>query len=146
MRLGSFAPPGTEIVEQTDFEWMQGLWLHEGIGFTWFGQLMEQPDETAGLEVLFEELDGASIDRMLKFMHLPITPGMQFEQLRDLLGWPVTTNVFTSDRKTYNFRVGAGDQYQVGCTVHVEQGLIHVSIIRSDVRRRLALAAEGERV
>jgi len=146
MRLGSFVPLGTEIVEQSYFEWMQGLWLHEGIGFTWFGRLMEQPEETAGLEVLFEELDGVSIDRILKFMHLPITPGMQFEQLRDLFGWPSTTNVFASDRKTYNFRVGHGDQYQVGCTVHVEQGLIYVSVIRSDVRRRLALTAEEERI
>jgi hypothetical protein len=145
MRLGSFVPPGTEIVEQSYFEWMQGLWLHEGIGFTWFGRLMEQPDETAGLEVFFEELDGASIDRIFKFMKLPIAPGIRFEQLRDLFGWPVTTNVFTSDRKTYNFCVGANDEYQVGCTVHAEQGLIYVSVIRSDIRRRLALAADEER-
>ena len=91
MRLGFFVPPDIEIVEQSDFEWMQGLWLHEGIGFTWFGRLMEQSDDTAGLELLFEELDGTSIGRILKFMHLPVAPGMQFEHLRDLFGWPVTT-------------------------------------------------------
>jgi hypothetical protein len=70
---------------------------------------------------------------------------MRLEQLRDLFGWPDTTDVFTSDRKTYNFCIGSGEQYQVGCTVHDEQGLIYVSVIRSDVCRQLAAAAEKER-
>ena len=68
MRLGSFVPPGTEIVHQSDFEWMGGLWLHEGIGFTWFGRLMTQSDQTAGLEVFFEELDETSIGRILRLL------------------------------------------------------------------------------
>jgi hypothetical protein len=142
MRLGSFLPPGTEIVEQSYFEWMSGLWLHEGIGFTWIGRLMAQSDQTAGLEVFFEELDEASIDRILRFLRLPLSPGMKTEKLHDLFGWAGTTNVFTSDRKTYNFRIGHGDQYQLGCTVQDEGGLVHVSVIRSDIRRQLALAAE----
>ena len=45
MRLGSFVPPGTEIVEQSYVEWMDGLSLHEGIGLTWFGRLMAQLDQ-----------------------------------------------------------------------------------------------------
>jgi hypothetical protein len=49
MRLGSFVPPGTELVEQSYVEWMDGLWLHEGIGFTGFGRLMAESDQTAGL-------------------------------------------------------------------------------------------------
>ena len=145
MRLGSFVPPGTEIVEQSSFEWMDGLWLHEGIGFTWFGRLMAQSEQTAGLEVFFGELDEASIGKILRFLQLPLNPGMKTEKLHELFGWPNTTNVFTSDRKTYNFRVGQGDQYQVGCTVQDEGGLIHLSVIRSDTRRQLALAAEKER-
>jgi hypothetical protein len=145
MRLGSFVPPGTEIVEQSYFEWMGGLWLHEGIGFTWFGRLMAQSDQTAGLEVFFEELDEASIDRILRFLRLPLNPGMKPEKLHELFGWPSTTNVFTSDRKTYNFDIGHGDQYQVGCTVQDEGGLVHLSVIRSDIRRQLALATEKVR-
>jgi hypothetical protein len=105
--------------------------------------LKAQSDQTAGLEVFFEELDEASIDRILR---LPLNPGMKTENLQDLFGWPSTTNVFTSNRKTYNFRVGHGDQYQVGCTVQDEGGLMHLSVIRSDIRRQLALAAEKERV
>jgi hypothetical protein len=144
MRLGSFVPPGAEIVEQSNFEWMGGLWLHEGIGFTWFGRLMAQSDQTGGLEILFEELDEASIERILRFLRLPLRPGMKTEKLHDLLGCPSTTNVFTSDRRTYNFRVGQGNEYQVSCTVQDEGGLIHVAVIRSDVHRHLALAAENE--
>ena len=62
-------------------------------------------------------------------------------------GWPITTNVFTSDlkTKTYNFRVGRSDQYHVGCTVRDDEvGLIHLSVIRSDLRRQLALADQKE--
>jgi hypothetical protein len=145
MRIGSFVPPGTEIVKQSYFEWMGGLWLHEGIGFTWFGRLMAQPDQTAGLEVFFEELDEASIERILQFLRLPLNPGMKTEKLHDLFGGPSTTKVFTSDRKTYSFRIGQGDQYQVSCTVQDDGGLIHLSVIRSDIRRQLALAAEKVR-
>ena len=144
LRLASFVPPGTEIVEQSNFEWMGGRWLHEGIGFTWFGRLMAQADQTAGLEIFFEELDEASISGILRILRLPIDPGMKREALHDLFGWPNTTNVFAPDRKTYNFRVGHGDQYQVGCTVQDEAGLIHLSVIRSDIRREFALAAENE--
>ena len=145
LRLSSFVPPGTEIIEQSYVEWMDGLWLAEGVGFTWFGRLMAQSDQTAGLEVLFKELDEASIGRILRFLRVPLNPGMKFEKLRELFGWPSTTNVFTSDRKTYKFRVGYGDQYEIGCTVQDEHGLIHLSVIRSDIRRQLALAAAKNR-
>lgn len=138
IRIGSFVPGDKRIVEQSNFEWMDGLWLHEGIGFTWFGRLMAQPDKTAGLEVLFDELDESSIGAILRFLRLPVSPGMKYEKLREAFGWPSTTVVFTTDRKTYNFRAGIGDQYQVGCTVQDEYGLIHLSVIRSDIRRQLA--------
>jgi hypothetical protein len=74
-----------------------------------------------------------------------LNPGMTTEKLHDLFGWPSTTKVFTSDQKTYSFRIGQGDQYQVGCTVQDDGGLIHLSVIRSDIRRQLALAAEKAR-
>jgi hypothetical protein len=106
---------------------------------------MSQPDQTAGLEVFFEELDEASIVRILRFLRLSLNPGMKADKLHDLFGWPSTTKVFTSDRKTYYFRIGRGDQYQIGCTVQDEGGLIHLSVIRSDIRRQLALAAEKDR-
>jgi hypothetical protein len=145
MRLGQFVPPGTKIVEQSYFEWMGGLWLSEGIGFTWFGRLMTQPDQTAGLQVFFEELDETTLSRILRFLRLPLQPGMNVESLRNLFGWPTITDVFASDRKTYNFRVGGGEQYRIGCTVQDDDGLILLSVIRSDIRRKLAVESEKER-
>jgi hypothetical protein len=142
IRIGSFVQTDKRIVERPNFEWMHGLWLHEGIGFTWFGRLMSQPDQTAGLEILFEELDESSIGSILHFLRLPVSPGMKYEKLRETFGWPSTTTIFTTDRKTYSFRVGIGDQYQVDCTVQDQHGLIHLSVIRSDIRRQLALAAK----
>lgn len=141
LRLRSFLPAATAIVEQENFEWMDGLWWHEGIGFTWFGRLMSCPDDTAGLEILFEELDSETVTRILKSISLPIRPGMRAADLQVVLGTPQTTEVFTTYRRTYCFRVGSIEAYEVGCTVRDDSGLIHVSVIRSDIRRKLALAA-----
>lgn len=52
LRLRDFLPSGINIVEQPNFEWMNGSWWREGIAFTWFGRLMNERDHTAGLELL----------------------------------------------------------------------------------------------
>ena len=143
MRLRDFLPAGIDIVEQPNFAWMNGLWWREAIGFTWFGRLMNERDNTAGLELLFKELDLETAKQMLDSMGLPLHPGMLRNDLLALFGIPQMTRKLEDDRWTYNFHVGSTGTYQVGCTVHDNFGLIHVSVIRSDVRRMLALAAAG---
>jgi hypothetical protein len=44
------------------------------------------------------------------------------------------------DRSAHVFRLGAPDLYEVSCTISDKQGRIHVSIIRNDLRRLLAVA------
>jgi hypothetical protein len=138
LRLRGFLPVGTQITEQPDFEWMNGHWWHEGIGFTWFGRLMEKREDTAGLELLFDELDHETIKAILDFIGLPLDPGMRIGNLEKILGIPESAQVFINDRRTYNFRVGPTEPYQLGCTVHNDHGLTHISVIRSDIRRLLA--------
>jgi hypothetical protein len=123
LRLRDSLPAGTAIVEQGNFEWMNGAWWHEGIGFTWFGRLMDKRDDTAGLEILFEELDLKTVKQILNLIGLPVYPGMRIDDLHVIIGTPQTTQIFTKDRRTYNFRIGSIETYQVGCTVHDDFGL-----------------------
>lgn len=138
MRLGPFVPPGTQIVKQSHWEWMEGLWHYEGIGFTWLGRPMASPGETACLELDFSELDNDCLSRLFQHLQLPLRPGMPFEELRELLGSPIRTHARMADRKSYDFSLGTEELYEVGCSVHAEQGLRHVSLIRADVLSGLA--------
>jgi hypothetical protein len=140
LRLRQFLPSDSKVIERRRFEWMNGLWLYEGIGFTWFGRLEQAPDVTAGLELSFDELESGSLQRILVRLGLPLTPGMRSTEIATQLGPVFQTEVYTDDRKTYVYRLGQSQVYEVSCTVQDAVGLIHVSVIRNDVRRRLAVA------
>jgi hypothetical protein len=137
LRLRRLVPRSVKVVEHDGWEWMYGTWRYEGIGFTWFGRLEAKPRVTAGLEIVFEELSGASAKRILRAAGLPVSAGMRLAELRRRLGSPVSTEQFVSDRKTYVFLIGSRNRYRVGCTVRRRHGLIHVSVIREDVREQL---------
>jgi hypothetical protein len=138
--LRRFVPKSAKVIEHDGWEWMNGTWWYEGIGFTWFGRLETKPQSTAGLEIYFEELSAASAKRLLKAAGLPVFPGMRLAKLRACFGRPVSIHQFVSDRKTYSFVMGVGNRYRVGCTIHRRHGLIHVSAIREDVHAQLDAA------
>ena len=140
LRLRQFLPPDAAVVEHGGFQWMGGVWLYEGIAFTWFGRLEDTPDVTAGFELNFEELDGKSLHRILNAVALPVRSGMNASELESVLGKRYTTQIFVEDRQTHIFRLGDPDLYEVSCTIHADDGLMHVSLIRNDTRRRLAVA------
>ena len=140
MRLRALLHGDNRLVEHDGFSWMGGQWVYEGIGFTWFGRLEDQPEITQGVEIDFGEISPEAAARILDALGLPLYFGMQLDQIKEFLGPIDTTQRFVDDRATYNFRVGNPESYQVGCTVHEADGLIHVSLIRSDTRRRLAVA------
>jgi len=140
LRLRRFVPATTQVTEHDGFEWMKGRWWYEGIAFTWFGRLEETPDETGGLEILFEELPSRAAKRILYTIGLPVFPGMERARVLGCLGEPIGTDTFVDDRNTYRFLIGTSDQYEIGCTIQRDHGLIHVSIIRDDIRRRLDAA------
>ena len=140
MRLRALLPGDERLVEHDGFSWMGGQWIYEGVGFTWFGRLEDQPNITHGVEIAFDELSPELVSQLFDALGLPLYPGMQLEQISEVLGQLQTVERYVSDRATYNFRAGTPDSYQVSCTVHETAGLIHVSLIRSDTRRRLAVA------
>jgi hypothetical protein len=140
LRLATFLPAAVQIHRHGNFKWMGGTWRYEGIGFTWFGQLEGTPEETGGAELYFEDLDAESSSRILKAIGLPLVAGIRAEQLNSIFGPNFQTVRFVDDRVTHVFRLGEPDVYEVSCTVSHEQGLVHVSIIRNDLRRTLAVA------
>ena len=119
---------------------MGGVRHYEGIGFTWFGQLEGTSEGTGGIELYFEELDEATASKILRAVGLPLVAGLSAEQLDAVLGPNYETRHFVEDRITHVFRLGSPDVYEVSCTVERVRGLTHVSIVRNDLRRSLAVA------
>jgi len=140
LRLRRLVPRSANVIEHDGWEWMNGNWWYEGIGFTWFGRLEAKPKVTAGLEVSFEELSVASARKILKAAGLHVSAGMRLAEVRGRLGAPVSIDQFVPDRKTYVFVIGTKSRYRVGCTIRRRHGLIHVSAIREDVHEHLAAA------
>jgi hypothetical protein len=143
LRLRRFLPASARIVEHDGFEWMHGLWCYEGIGFTWFGRLETSRHITSGLELYFQEISKVGAKRILATLGVSVYPNMRMTELTKLLGKPQDTLIFASDRKTPVFEIGARHKYQLSCTVHNRRGLIHMSIIRSDVLKALESAASA---
>jgi hypothetical protein len=139
MRLRTMLDVDDQLVEHDGFSWMGGQWLYEGIGLTWFARLEEEPEVTQGIEIAFDEISPGMAVRILDALGLPLFPRMELEQVKEALGQVETTKRFVPDRATYNFRVGTSEAYEISCTIHETEGLIHFSLIRSDTRRKLAV-------
>lgn len=134
LRLRDFLPPGTDIEENTGWEWMGTDWFNEGIGFTSFSRHVNTPDQTGGLEINFEELPAENIEHLLNAIGLPLEPGMTAQEVLSALGEPRHTRGRASDRKNFEFHLGSAHPYEVSCTVMNDQeGLIYVSVVRQDL-------------
>jgi len=137
LRLREFC--GDEVEESgfPDWEWMDGHWFRENIGFTWFGRLSDMPDETGSLEIYHCELTDDVLARIFALLGLPLSMGLQFDAVVRLLDQPIAVSSFVDDRKTYEFKLGSQQPYQVSCTIQNEEGLIFVSMIREDVLAKI---------
>ena len=132
LRLRDFVPDSIAIGETPDWEWMGSVWHNESIGLTSFSRHTSTPDETGGLEISFPELPADCIQRIFTAIGLPLRPGMSTPDVLSALGTPTGTHQFVPDRRTYDFTVGPAQLYVVGCTVVDTEGLIHVTVVRSD--------------
>src|SRR5262245_18135594 len=113
---------------------MGGFWINEGIpGFTSLSRHEATPDEAGGLEVDSRDLSLSDIVAIFDTIHLPLRPGMTFEEVRSVLWEPGQTHTFVADCKSYDFTVGSQYPYYVSATVHDTDGLIYAAVIRKDV-------------
>jgi len=137
LRLREFCGDEVAESEYADCEWMGSHWYSDGIGFTWFGRLHDMPQETGGLEVALLDIPEPVWSRIFASLHLPLRAGMTLDAITGILGAPFETRTFVEDRKTYRFKVGSKHPYRISCTVHDDDGLIFVSVIREDVLSKI---------
>lgn len=129
LRLRKLLEPEARIVEHKGWEWMGHDWWYEGIGFTWFGRLERDPSKTAAFELSLTELSVDQLAVLSRALALPVKHGMSLPELTSLLGHPVSSEQFVSDRRTYDFRVSSDISYIVSATIQERSGLIHVAAV-----------------
>ncbi len=141
LRLKQFVGKDVEVSETDGWEWMGGYWVNEGVnGFTSFSRLEDTPEETGGLEIDFVELPASSARAILDAVRLPLRSGMKLEDVYAVLGEPKEKDTFgkyVHDRQTDNFEVGSEQPYYVSCTVHNENGLVYLAVLRGDVLSKI---------
>jgi hypothetical protein len=138
LRLDQFCSGEISSTGAAIWEWMDGAWYCDAIGFSWFGCLEDMPDQTGCMEVDLLDLPQHESQAILSAIGLPLTAGMRLEAVEHALGAPIEVMSFVDDRNTYVFQVGPEDSYIVDCTIQDDAGLIFVSVLREDVRQRIS--------
>lgn len=133
LRLTNFYPNKEEIDLLVDWEYMDGMWIGEGVGFSTFLRPYNKPNCLGSIELDMIDLSNEVVTSVLQKVMLPLEKEMSAEQINGWLGPPVNTVQFVADRRTYEYSVGRKYRYLVSCTVHESQGLIFVGIMRQDM-------------
>jgi hypothetical protein len=81
------------------------------------------------------ELDEGVQQEILACLGIPIARGLNARQLGRVLGRARKTLALVRDRRTYEYVVGDAEKYHLSCTVHEDDGLIYVVMMRGDWRR-----------
>lgn len=136
LRFADFLPEGSELSDEEHYEWMNGLWRYEGIGFSWFGAPMDGPGGTACFELFADEVSSETMRRIMNKVGLPIAFGMSRAQVEAVLGAPFATSSHSDDRVTLEFLTSDAEAYYLCCTVLHEGGLVFFSLLRGDLYRK----------
>jgi hypothetical protein len=136
LRFTEFLPEGTEVSEEGHYEWMNGLWHYEGIGFSWFGAPMDDPTSTACLELFADEVPANVMERIMERIGLPLAFGTSRERIETLLGKPFTTSTFSDDRISCEFMTTGTEPYYISCTILHDGGLVFFSLMREDLYKK----------
>lgn len=127
MRLVDYLPADT--VESIDsWEYLEREWRGESSGFTEWLRLVSDPEILRSAALDLVALPRSASAAMLTALVLPLRLGMTTDEVIAVLGAPRETAAFVSDRKTYYFRAGSSDIYEVSCTVHRDSGLIYLTV------------------
>jgi hypothetical protein len=120
---------GTEHVTQlTGWEYLGQTWIGEASGFTECLRLESDPDVTRAVAVDLVSMPDAAVASVLAVLRLPVRAGLSLQDIVAMLGEPTETHTFVQDRVTVAFRVDCVDSYEVGCTIHEDQGLIYLTV------------------
>ncbi len=136
LHFADFLPEGSELSAEDHYEWMNGLWRYEGIGFSWFGAPMDEPGHTACFELFADEVHPLTMSRIMNKVGLPIAFGMSRVQVEAVLGEPFATSSYSDDRVTLEIMTSGSEAYYLSCTVLHEGGLVFFSLLRGDLYRK----------
>jgi len=82
------------------WEFMERIWVGEAAGFSEWLRLADQPAELRSLALDFTSFPPEITEVVLRRLGIPLRPGMNLEQLRDLLGEPAREVRFARGRVT----------------------------------------------
>lgn len=127
LRLADFM--AAEHLEQLrGWEYLERCWIGEAWGFTEWLRLESAPEVTRSVAIDLVALPESTAQNMIDALRLPLRAGLNQQEITGILGEPTDTEGFVRDRVTLVFRIGAAEPYELGCTVHEEQGLIYLTM------------------
>ena len=100
------------------------IWIADGVGFTTFLVLPEEPDVTRCIEVAMGDIPTEVAKRLLTDLDIGLAPGMGLESVQSVLGTPVSEQRFVEDRVTHEYQKGV---WTISTTVHERKGLIFLT-------------------
>jgi hypothetical protein len=138
LRLRSFLPATAAVDDLAEWEFIDDRWVGEGLGFTQFLRLEEEPDTLRSVSLDLEDLSDSVAQAVFSRLDLPLRLGMGIAETIHQLGLPVDT-VTVGTETTMGFCVDADVPYEVSCILDPEEGLVFVTIL-AHARRRLSRA------
>lgn len=128
--------PASEIVELTDWEYLDALWIGEGYGFSSFLRLTSDPEILRSLTIDFSEFPPLACKAILDVIHLPLSKGMTLEEIQEVLGPPNFKYRYVDDRISYDFKLRVPSEYSFSCTVLDVGGLTYVEVLGPRPKRK----------
>ena len=135
LRLVHFVPPEAEVVDLSDWEYEDDVWVGEAIGFTEWLRLQDEPEILRSISLDLSDLSAEVSDAILRRIGLPLQRGMDQDAVDAVLGSATATTHILSDRHTAEYSVGSRFPYTVSCTF-AERGLSFVTMRAPTPRRR----------
>jgi hypothetical protein len=130
LRLAPFRPD-VEVVALSGFEFLERRWVGEGIGFSEWLRLEDEPEELRSLAIDFAEFPPGAAAAVLAAIDLPLRPGMRLDDIRGVPGGAVEEQrLLHEDRVSHEFTVDSPARYNISCTVLHEGGLTYLVVTR----------------
>lgn len=128
LRLAQFRPDA-EIAQLDHWEFMNQIWVGEAVGFSEWLRLDNEPEILRSLAIDFGEFPEQAALKVLRTIDLPVRAAQTLEEIRDLLGAPLTEHFFAHDRASYDFVMTGPPRYDVSCTLLNEGGLTYLVVM-----------------
>lgn len=117
LRLIDFAPENAEVFELEDWEYLDKLWIGEAIGFTEWLRPVKKPNTLGALSLDLSDLPDKMSQRVFSALLLPLSRGMDYNQVISVLGEPMHSRQFTSGQTSYEFQCGTDWPYEIDCMI-----------------------------